>query len=292
MEDFLEAADKYFRDPHLEERACQAILQTVPNRGESIESFFIRLDELLVVAKMDNATGIADQQLVEHLYCVLPLALVLAIDQDNHNTKITAEQVVRNMESAGSINAAHATDIQNRNQVDNALNYAKVKELALQHAPQIACFRRDKYRGQLPTVLPRAFGGNRPYIRPFSTLSPQNCPAHAPVRGYAGGTYAAPDPDPMDTSRMAPPANKPFECYRCGSKDHLACNCTNEPKPGYKEPRLRQQCTVHFDVDDVRTKLSEMSIAEMTDYILKRECCGDARGCLFTNLCWLLLRDL
>jgi len=74
MEDFLEAADKYFRDPHLEEQARQAILQTVPNQGESIESFFIRFDELLVVAKMDNATGIADQQLVEHLYCVLPLS--------------------------------------------------------------------------------------------------------------------------------------------------------------------------------------------------------------------------
>jgi len=84
MEDFLEAAVKYFRDPRLEERARQAILQTVPNRGETIESFFIRFDELLVVAKMDNATGIADQQLVEHLYRVLPSALVLAIDQDNH----------------------------------------------------------------------------------------------------------------------------------------------------------------------------------------------------------------
>ena len=83
---------------------------------------------------MDNTTGIADQQLVKHLYRVLPSALVLAIDQDNHNTKITAEQVVRNMEAAGSIDAAHATDIRNRNQVDNALNYAKVKELALQHA--------------------------------------------------------------------------------------------------------------------------------------------------------------
>jgi len=33
MEDFLEAADKYFRDPRLEERARQAILQTVPNRA-------------------------------------------------------------------------------------------------------------------------------------------------------------------------------------------------------------------------------------------------------------------
>jgi len=75
----------------------------------------------------------------------------------------------------------------------------------------------------------------------------------------------------MDTSRMAPPANKPFECYCCGGKDHLACNCTNEPKPGYKEPRPRQQCAVHFDADDVRTKLSEMSIAKMTDYILERE---------------------
>ena len=64
--------------------------------------------------------------------------------------------------------------------------------------------------------------------------SPQHL-AYAPVRGYAGGAYAAPDPDPMDTSRMAPPANKPFECYRCGSKDHLARNCTNKPKPGYTD---------------------------------------------------------
>jgi len=220
---------------------------------------------------MDNTTGIAVQQLVEHLYRVLPSALVLAINQDNHNTKIMAEQVVKNMEAAGSINAAHATNIRNRNQVDNALNYAKVKELALQHAPQIARFRRDEYRGQLPTVLPHAFGSNRPHIRPFSALSPQKHLAYAPVRGYAGGAYAAPDPDPMDTSRMAPPANKPFECYRCGSRDHLARNCTNEPKPGYKEPRPRQQRAVHFDAEDVRAKLSEMSVAEMTDYILERK---------------------
>jgi len=53
MEVFLEAADKYFRDPRLEERARQAILQTVPNRGETIKAFFIRFDELLVVAKMN-----------------------------------------------------------------------------------------------------------------------------------------------------------------------------------------------------------------------------------------------
>ena len=108
-------------------------------------------------------------------------------------------------------------------------------------------------------MLPRAFGGNRPHIRPFSALSPQNRPAYAPVCGYAGGAYSGPDPDPMDTSRMAPPANKPFECYRCGGKDHLARNCTNEPKPGYKEPRPRQQRAVHFDAVDVRTKLSEMT---------------------------------
>jgi len=96
------------------------------------------------------------------------------------------------MESAGSIDAAHATDIRNRNQVDNALNYAKVKELALQHAPQIARFHCNEYCSQLPTVLPHTFGGNRLHIRPFGALSPQNCPAYAPVRGYAGSTYAAP----------------------------------------------------------------------------------------------------
>ena len=151
------------------------------------------------------------------------------------------------------------------------LNYAKVKELVLQHAPQIARFRRDEYCGQLPTVLPRAFGSNRPHIRPFGALLPQNCPAYAPVCGYAGGAYAAPDPDPMDTSCMAPPANKPFECYRCGGKDHLARNCTNEPKPGYKELHPRQQCAVHFDTKDVHAKLSKMSVAEMTNYILERE---------------------
>jgi len=271
MEAFLEAADKYFRDPRLEERARQAILHAVPNRGETIEAFFIRFDELLVVAKMDNVTGVADQQLVEHLYRVLPSALVLAIDQDNHSAKVMAEQVVKNMRASNAINDQQARDMRAQNEIDNALNYAKVKELALQHAPQIARFRRDEYRGQPPTVLPRAFGGNRPYIRPFGALSPQNRPAYAPVRGYAGGAYAAPDPDPMDTSRMAPPANKPFECYRCGGKDHLARNCTNEPKPGYKEPRPRQQRAVHFDAEDVRAKLSEMSVAEMTDYILERE---------------------
>ena len=54
-------------------------------------------------------------------------------------------------------------------------------------------------------------------------------------------------------------------------KDHLARNCTNEPKPGYKEPRPRQQRAVHFDAEDVRAKLSEMSVAEMTDYILERK---------------------
>ena len=120
-------------------------------------------------------------------------------------------------------------------------------------------------------MLPHAFGGNRLYIRPFGALSPQNRPAYAPVRGYAGGTYTAPDPDPMDTSRMAPPANKPFECYRCGGKDHLARNCTNEPKPGYKELRPRQQRAVHFDAEDVHAKLSKMSVAEMMNYILERE---------------------
>ena len=111
MEDFLEAADKYFRDPRLEERARQAILQTVPNRGETIESFFIRFDELLVVAKMDNATSIADQQLVEHLYRVLPSALVLAIDQDNHSAKVMAERVVKNMRASNAINAPHISTI-------------------------------------------------------------------------------------------------------------------------------------------------------------------------------------
>jgi len=114
MEEFLEAADKYFRDPRLEERARQAILQTVPNRGESIESFFICVNELLVVAKMDNATGIADQQLVEHLYRVLPSALVLAIDQDNHSAKVMAEQVVKNMRASNAIPAQQATDISTR----------------------------------------------------------------------------------------------------------------------------------------------------------------------------------
>jgi len=271
MEDFPKAADKYFRDPRLEQQARQAILQTVPNRGELIESFFIRFDELLVVAKMDNVTGIADQQLVEHLYRVLPSALVLAINQDNHSAKVTAEQVIKNMRASNAITAQQATDIRAQNEIDNVLTYSKVKTLALQRVPLIARFCRDKYRSQLPTVLPRAFGGNHPYIRPFGAPSPQNRPAYAPVRGYAGGAYAAPDPDPMDTSRMAPPANKPFECYRCGGKDHLALNCTNKPKPGYKEPRLRQQRAVHFNAEDVCTKLSEMSVAEMMNYILERE---------------------
>jgi len=113
---------------------------------------------------MDNVTSIADQQLVEHLYHVLPLALVLTINQDSHNTKITAEQVIKNMEAAGSIHATHMTNIQYRNQANNMLNYAKVKELALQHALQIARFHHDEYRGQLPTMLPCTFGGNRTYI--------------------------------------------------------------------------------------------------------------------------------
>jgi len=270
MEDFLEAADKYFCDPRLEERARQAILQTVPNQGKTIEAFFIRFDELLV-AKMDNVTSIADQQLVKHLYCVLPSALVLGINQDNHSAKVMAKQVVKNMRASNAITAQQAMDMRAQNEIDNALNYAKVKELALQHTRQIARFHRDEYHSQLPTVLPHAFGSNPPYIRPFSALSPQNHPAYAPVRGYAGGAYTAPDPDPMDTSRMAPLANKPFECYRCGGKNHLARNCTNEPKPGYKEPRPRQQRAVHFDGEDVRAKLSKMSIAKMTDYILERE---------------------
>jgi len=224
-----------------------------------------------VVAKIDNTTSIADQQLIEHLYCVLPSALMLAINQDNHNTKITAKQVVRNMEAAGSIDAAHATDIPNRNQVDNVVNYAKVKALALQHAPQIARFHCDEYCSQLPTVLPHASGSNCPYIQPFGALSPQNCGAYAPVRGYAGGAYLGQDHDPMGTSRMAPLANKPFECHRCGGKDHLARNCINKPKPGYKEPHPRQQRAVHFNAEDVRAKLSEMSVAKMTNYILECE---------------------
>jgi len=75
----------------------------------------------------------------------------------------------------------------------------------------------------------------------------------------------------MDTNCMVPPANKPFECYCCGGKDHLARNCTNEPKPTYKEPHPCQQRAVHFDAEDVCAKLSEMSVAEMTNYILEHE---------------------
>ena len=167
------------------------------------------------------------------------MALVLAIDQDNHNTKITAEQVVRNMEAASSIDATHATDIRNRNPVDNTLNYAKVKELALQHAPQIARFCRDEYHGQLLIVLPCTFSSNCTYIRPFGALSPQNCPAYAPVCSYAGGTYSGPDPDPMDTSRMVPPASKPLSATAVGAR-------TNPPATAPMSPSLATRSHAHM----------------------------------------------
>lgn len=94
------------------------------------------------------------------------------------------------METSGTINPTQAAAIRQSNETDNALSYNKVKMLVLQHTAQIAHFCRNKYcpGSQLLTVIPHAFSSNCPYIRPFGALPLQNCPACAPVHGYAGST--------------------------------------------------------------------------------------------------------